>query len=296
MAHRPPRPSVAARAHGAARCRAHRARRRRRVAPPGVAANETIAPWARPADTLLAEELARYPLSTTNGTRAGVVHLVAELAPFARTGGLGEAVESLAEFQAASGIPTADHHAALPAGARRSRRTSSRWASRSRCRSVPQRAGAHLSRSRADRRRRRAAHGAAAVHFFIDNPHYFDRPALYGESGCDYPDNPRRYAFFSLAALVALPRIAPRAPSHPARARLAHRARAASTCARSSCATPYYERVRAVLSVHNAGFQGQFPAETMADVGLPWELYNHRQLEWYGRMNLLKGGLRSPTW
>ena len=29
----------------------------------------------------------------------------------------------------------------------------------------------------------------------------------------------------------------------------------------------------------------------MADVGLPWELFTYRHLEWYERMNYLKGGL-----
>jgi starch synthase len=29
----------------------------------------------------------------------------------------------------------------------------------------------------------------------------------------------------------------------------------------------------------------------MPDVGLPWELYNWQQLEWYGKTNFLKGGL-----
>jgi starch synthase len=29
----------------------------------------------------------------------------------------------------------------------------------------------------------------------------------------------------------------------------------------------------------------------MPDVGLPWEIYNWRQLEWYGKMNFLKGGI-----
>ena len=36
----------------------------------------------------------------------GVVHLTAEYWPFARTGGLGEAVSGLARFQAAAGVPT----------------------------------------------------------------------------------------------------------------------------------------------------------------------------------------------
>src|SRR3989475_3970509 len=38
--------------------------------------------------------------------RVGVVHLTAEYWPFARTGGLGEAVSGLATTQAAAGHPT----------------------------------------------------------------------------------------------------------------------------------------------------------------------------------------------
>jgi len=46
-----------------------------------------------------------------------------------------------------------------------------------------------------------------------------------------------------------------------------------------------------VMSVHNAGFQGHFPPETMGALGLPAELYNSDVFEWYGRMNALKGGM-----
>jgi hypothetical protein len=45
------------------------------------------------------------PLTRPDGTPAPVVHLAGELSPFARTGGLGEAVASLAKYQASSGIP-----------------------------------------------------------------------------------------------------------------------------------------------------------------------------------------------
>ena len=49
--------------------------------------------------------MASAPLTRPDGTPAPVVHLVSELSPYARTGGLGEAVASLAKHQAASGIP-----------------------------------------------------------------------------------------------------------------------------------------------------------------------------------------------
>src|ERR1051325_1202394 len=47
------------------------------------------------------------PLHSPDGRAIHVVHIVAELAPFARSGGLGEAVNSLARFQSASGLWTA---------------------------------------------------------------------------------------------------------------------------------------------------------------------------------------------
>src|SRR6478752_1918955 len=35
--------------------------------------------------------------------------------------------------------------------------------------------------------------------YFIDQPEFYDRPALYGEAGKDYPDNAERFIFFSKA-------------------------------------------------------------------------------------------------
>src|SRR5580765_2605812 len=146
------------------------------------------------------------PLQTNDGRIVSVVHIVAELAPFARTGGLGEAVKSLAEFQSASGIPTAiimplyrQVHAVAP--------NLEQVGEPFTVHLGPAQEPAKLWQITPDRRTR----GRPRV-FFVDHPHFFDRPGLYGENGYDYPDNPRRYAFFSLAALIAMQRIAPNAP------------------------------------------------------------------------------------
>jgi starch synthase len=223
-------------------------------------------------------------LRSDDGRTVSVVHIVAELAPFARTGGLGEAVKSLAEFQSASGIPTAiimplyrQVHAVAP--------NLEPVGEPYTVHLGPTQEQARLFTIAPDRRTR----GRPRV-YFIDHPHFFGRPGLYGENGYDYPDNPRRYAFFSLAALAALSSIAPEAPvilhAHDWHAALA------SVYLRTYFMhDPFYRQVRTVLSVHNAGFQGQYPARTMADIGLPWELYTYRHLEWYDRMNFLKGGL-----
>src|SRR5690348_424813 len=75
---------------------------RRRRTPPTVTPPSTLpvagrkaAPGTTPANPLTTGP-ANDPVT--------VVHLAAELAPFARTGGLGEAVSSLAHYQAKSGI------------------------------------------------------------------------------------------------------------------------------------------------------------------------------------------------
>jgi len=225
------------------------------------------------------------PLRTNDGRLVSVVHIVAELAPFARTGGLGEAVKSLAEFQSASGIPTAiimplyrQVHTVAPNLEQVGEPFTVQLGA--------QQEQVRLWQIAPDRR---VVRGRPRV-YFIDHPHFFDRPGLYGENGYDYPDNPRRYAFFSLAALTAVQRVAPNAPvimhAHDWHAALA------SVYLRTYfMSDPFYRQIRTVLSVHNAGFQGQYPARTMADVGLPWELFTYRHLEWYERMNYLKGGL-----
>jgi hypothetical protein len=56
---------------------------------------------------------------------------------------------------------------------------------------------------------------------------------------------------------------------------------------------PYYRRVPAVLSVHNAGYQGHFPPSTLPEIGIPWDLFNWEFLEWYDKVNWLKGGIVS---
>lgn len=53
---------------------------------------------------------------------------------------------------------------------------------------------------------------------------------------------------------------------------------------------PRFARLASVLSIHNAAFQGHFPQETLDAIGLPSQLFDCRTLEWYGRLNLLKGG------
>jgi starch synthase len=54
---------------------------------------------------------------------------------------------------------------------------------------------------------------------------------------------------------------------------------------------PWYDSIRTVLSVHNAGYQGHYPASMRHALGVPDALFTWRHLEWFGKLNLLKGGL-----
>ena len=222
------------------------------------------------------------PLTRRDGTPAPVVHLAPELSPYARTGGLGEAVASLARYQAASGIPVT---VIMPLYAAVRERTEVRPL------------GAAFTLTVGPRTEAARLFEPAAPHqpgnpriVFIEREVYFDRPGLYGDEQGDYPDNALRYALFARAVLVALPKILPEAPSI-LHAHDWQTALASIYLKTEFIAHPYYEGIRAVLSVHNAGYQGHFPESVMPQIGLASSLYNSRQLEWWGRVNLLKGGL-----
>ena len=224
-----------------------------------------------------------------DGRPVPVVHLVAELAPFARSGGLGEAVSSLARHQAASGVPTtvvmplyelarAAAGALAPIGD-----------------AFAVTVGPRTEVVRLWRSADEAADTCAPRVCFVES-HYFDRPHLYGPPGGDYGDNALRYATFCRAALAALPALAREAGAPDPAALVLHahdwHTALAPVYLRTVLADdPWLDRVRTVLSVHNAGYQGHFGATVLPELGLPWELFNWRQMEWHGHANLLKGGL-----
>ncbi len=219
-------------------------------------------------------------LRAGGGEPTGVVHLTAEYWPLARTGGLGEAVAGLATFQAATGLRTT---VVMPLY--RSVRDTAPALQRVGCPFTvtvgPRTELACLYRVRNG--------GARPRIVLIEHPDMFDRSGIYGDNGSDYSDNARRFAFFCLAALTALPEIAPTA--QVLHAHDWHTALAPVYVRSLLAGHPFHSRLATVLSVHNAGFQGHFPPETMADLGLPESLYDWRAFEWYGRVNVLKGGL-----
>jgi starch synthase len=131
--------------------------------------------------------------------------------------------------------------------------------------------------------------------WFVDHPPAFDREGVYGEGGGDYGDNPFRFALFARAVLEALPTIAPsgHVVLHP---HDWHTALAPVYLRTVYAGQPYYDAVACVLSVHNAGYQGLFSPDILGDLGLPASVYRWDQMEYYGQLNWLKGGISFADW
>ena len=124
--------------------------------------------------------------------------------------------------------------------------------------------------------------------YFIDYPPFFDRDALYGTSLGDYRDNAERFALFCRAVLEASKIIGPPDLFH------CHDWQSAlvPVLLRSLYAEdPVLGSVPTVFTIHNMGYQGLFPPDTLPLLLLPWDLFTIDKLEFYGRVNFLKGAL-----
>jgi starch synthase len=125
-------------------------------------------------------------------------------------------------------------------------------------------------------------------YFLVDDPPYFDRAQLYGDKSGDYVDNAERFAEFSRVAIEVMKRVWLPDVVHchdwqsalvPVLLRTQH------------MTDPVVRSLPVVLTIHNLGYQGLFPQTAMRSIGLPASLFTMDTLEFYGKVNFLKGGL-----
>lgn len=124
--------------------------------------------------------------------------------------------------------------------------------------------------------------------YFIDYPPYFDRDALYGTPLGDYRDNAERFGLFSRVVIEAskilgVPDIFHCHDWQTALVPILLRSLYADDPALADAGT--------VFTIHNIGYQGLFPADTLPLMLLPWDLFTIDKLEFYGKVNFLKGAL-----
>jgi starch synthase len=123
----------------------------------------------------------------------------------------------------------------------------------------------------------------------VDVPELFDRDGLYGDQNGDYADNAYRFAVLSRAAIEYL-RLRGERPSviH------AHDWQAGLVPAYQKLLfspDPVIGGVPTVFTIHNLAFQGVFPSSTLAEIGLPWEVFHVQGMEYWGQISYLKAGI-----
>ncbi|MCE5192828.1 MAG: glycogen synthase GlgA [Candidatus Cryosericum sp.] len=120
--------------------------------------------------------------------------------------------------------------------------------------------------------------------YFIAQNDLFDRDDLYTTRDGDYADNWLRFAFFAHATLETILALGGADVIHvhdwqtallPVYLRVLHPERQEKT----------------LLTIHNIAYQGIFPAAVLPEIGLPGSVFTIRGLEFYGRVNYLKGGI-----
>jgi len=124
--------------------------------------------------------------------------------------------------------------------------------------------------------------------YFIDYPPFFERDALYGTPTGDYPDNAERFSLYSRAVLEAAKILGVPDVFH------CHDWQSAliPVLLRSVYAEdPVFRGVPSVFTIHNMGYQGLFPPDTLPLLMLSWDLFTIDKMEFYGKVNFLKGAL-----
>ena len=135
----------------------------------------------------------------------------------------------------------------------------------------------------------RAEIDANLDYYFIAQDSYFNRDGLYGTTYGAFEDNAERFIFFSRAVVEMLEALELEfdiCQAHewqtglvPVYLRTLYHDR------------PRFQRLPVVYTLHNVGYQGISSSFDFPLTGLGWELFSPKTLEFYGKINLMKGGL-----
>lgn len=198
-----------------------------------------------------------------------------EAFPLAKTGGLGDAITGMARALRELGLPLM---VLLPAyrGVRE--------------RLERVRAVAHLHDMPGGDAALTAGHcpKSGLDFLLLENDALYDRPGIYlDENSCEHADNAVRYAALAHAAL----RVAGGLPGVP-RPNLLHAHDWHAGLVPLLLREYGPSEVKSIMTIHNLAFQGQFPIECAAALGIPDRYCNDEGAGAWGRLNFLKAGIR----
>ncbi len=125
--------------------------------------------------------------------------------------------------------------------------------------------------------------------FFIRNDEYFSRDYLYGTPQGDYPDNLERFSFFARRVLEVIKEIGFR--PHIMHCHDWQTGLIPVYLRYIFNKDAFYQGIGTIFTIHNLAYQGIFPADKFGILGLPQEFFSIDGLEFYGKINLLKGAL-----
>jgi len=136
-------------------------------------------------------------------------------------------------------------------------------------------------------------HGVPVRVWALRHEGFFARAGLYQELGKDYPDNLERFVWFSRAIIEVMAFLR---REKGWKTDLLHlhdwqTALCAVYLKTTDLKRPEVQGAKTVLTLHNVGYQGIFPGDQFQKTGLPSSLFGPDGLEFYGSINLLKGGI-----
>jgi starch synthase len=125
--------------------------------------------------------------------------------------------------------------------------------------------------------------------YFIENRDFFQRSGLYGDETGDYADNALRFGFFNRAVLDFLRRL-------DFRPDVLHlndwQCGLIPVLLRTELKDdPFFAGMGTVLTIHNIGYQGLFPPQSLEALHLDPVLYDLEKLEYFKQISFLKGGI-----
>ncbi|MGR9109050.1 MAG: glycogen synthase GlgA, partial [Gammaproteobacteria bacterium] len=124
--------------------------------------------------------------------------------------------------------------------------------------------------------------------WLIDEPSLFDRPGnpYVDANGSPWPDNATRFALFCRAVCA----IATNRAELSWRPDLVH-CNDWQTGLVPALLSMEPSRPATLFTIHNLAYQGLFPRQTLADLGLPQRFWSFESLEFYEQLSFIKGGL-----
>ena len=206
-----------------------------------------------------------------------VVMAAPEMAPFAKTGGLGDVLGSLPRALERLGV----HVSIIMPAYRSVLRGGFKFEEDRITFNVP------ISSSREAGTILKTYMGRDITVYLIRADQYYDREYFYGPPGEDYIDNTERFTFFARAVLGVL-------KQDPPMILHAHDWQSALAIAFLKAQQHLYpelSEVKTVFTVHNLGYQGLFWHLDWHILNLDWSFFTPQYLEFYGKISFLKGGL-----